>query len=267
MASFKRRVREASETAAVRRADRDLARFAPELGPVRPAVATGLEGIASLIQRPGALSPNIASAIQPRVAMESEATARNFANLLQEQAGMAARTNLPLSFKNALAAGTGIAGERAQRDIRRGAMAESEGLRRDDLSQVYELLDRLMQARGLGAQEAAGRRGERRQEKASQLATYASLIGAFASGSKFKEGARQVDGEQVLAAVNQMPVYKWRYKGGEGEHVGPMAEDFNAALGVGDAPDDMIQGVDANGALMAAIQALTRRLDALEGRG
>ena len=46
-------------------------------------------------------------------------------------------------------------------------------------------------------------------------------------------------------------------------HLGPMAQDFAAAFGLGD-NDQVINVVDANGVLMVAIQALYRRVQALE---
>ena len=46
-------------------------------------------------------------------------------------------------------------------------------------------------------------------------------------------------------------------------HLGPMAQDFKAAFGLGES-DKMINIVDANGVLMVAVQALYRRVQALE---
>ena len=46
-------------------------------------------------------------------------------------------------------------------------------------------------------------------------------------------------------------------------HLGPMAQDFKAAFGLGDS-DTVINMVDANGVVMVALQALYRRVLVLE---
>jgi hypothetical protein len=70
---------------------------------------------------------------------------------------------------------------------------------------------------------------------------------------------------EVLERLVGLPVHTWTY-GWDDEsvkHMGPMAQDFAAAFGLGDR-DDIIDMVDANGVLMAAVQALLDRVVALE---
>lgn len=74
-----------------------------------------------------------------------------------------------------------------------------------------------------------------------------------------------VDGKEVLQRLADLPISSWRYKWEQSgiRHLGPMAQDFRAAFGLGD--DDRTIGVlDANGVTMVAVQALYRRLTALE---
>lgn len=111
---------------------------------IRPGLQGGLGALGELLQNPGGLSPNISQAIAPRLAMESEAIGANFRGIQAEQAGAAARGNLPVSIKNALASALNVSQERAQRDARRGAMSESEALRRQDTAQVLDLLALLL---------------------------------------------------------------------------------------------------------------------------
>ena len=66
-----------------------------------------------------------------------------------------------------------------------------------------------------------------------------------------------VDGREVLTQLAGLPVSTWRYKDEETEarHLGPMAQDFHAAFGLGEdelhiAPSDMA------GVALAAIKAL-----------
>ena len=77
-----------------------------------------------------------------------------------------------------------------------------------------------------------------------------------------KTDFRQVEPRQVLAKVLDLPVAYWRYKTEEEDvrHLGPMAEDFHAAFGLG--PDDQgIPLLDAGGVALAAIQGLKAEQD------
>jgi Chaperone of endosialidase len=70
-----------------------------------------------------------------------------------------------------------------------------------------------------------------------------------------------VEPEEVLAKVASLPISTWHYKGDEAsvQHLGPMAQDFAAAFGLG--PDDRhIAPLDAAGVSLAAIQALNRKV-------
>jgi len=67
----------------------------------------------------------------------------------------------------------------------------------------------------------------------------------------------------VLDKLVAMPVSEWSYIAqGEGvRHIGPMAQDFAAAFGVGE-NDTTISTVDADGVALAAIQGLNAKLEA-----
>jgi hypothetical protein len=81
-----------------------------------------------------------------------------------------------------------------------------------------------------------------------------------------KEAFAPVDTRAVLDRVAAMPITTWRYKGQDEaiRHIGPTAQDFHAAFGVGDAPGYGITTVDADGVALAAIQALAKENGALE---
>lgn len=84
------------------------------------------------------------------------------------------------------------------------------------------------------------------------------------SDRDIKHGRASVDPEAVLEAVARLEVSEWSYdERPDVRHVGPMAQDFHAAFGVG-ADDRHIHPVDANGVTLLAIQALYRRVQALE---
>jgi hypothetical protein len=69
----------------------------------------------------------------------------------------------------------------------------------------------------------------------------------------------------VLARLVSLPVHTWTYAWDDPsvKHMGPMAQDFARAFGLGDR-DDMIDLIDASGVLMAGVQALHDRVSALE---
>jgi hypothetical protein len=75
---------------------------------------------------------------------------------------------------------------------------------------------------------------------------------------------RELDGEEVLAKLARMPIREWSYKAQDGaiRHVGPTAQDFKAAFGLGEY-DLRIGTVDADGIALRAIQALEARTQSL----
>lgn len=75
-----------------------------------------------------------------------------------------------------------------------------------------------------------------------------------------KENFQAVDVGQVLEAVTRMPVTRWNMKGDRNRtsHIGPVAQDFRAAFGVGEG-DKTINTADAQGVAFAAIQGLHRQ--------
>jgi len=73
-----------------------------------------------------------------------------------------------------------------------------------------------------------------------------------------------VDGEDLLARLRGVPVSTWNYKAQDASvrHMGPMAQDFYAAFGVGE--DSLrINTVDIDGVALAGVQALEARTRAL----
>jgi hypothetical protein len=78
-----------------------------------------------------------------------------------------------------------------------------------------------------------------------------------ASSVAVKRDMVPVDGADVLTQLAALPVSTWRYKEDETEaqHLGPMAEAFHAAFGLG-ADDKHIAPTDMAGVALAAIKAL-----------
>jgi len=71
-----------------------------------------------------------------------------------------------------------------------------------------------------------------------------------------KHAVEPVDVDAVLAAVGTLPINTWRYDHSpDVTHIGPMADDFYRAFGVGHGPST-ISTIDRDGVALAAIQAL-----------
>ncbi|GAA3091197.1 hypothetical protein GCM10017562_72910 [Streptomyces roseofulvus] len=71
---------------------------------------------------------------------------------------------------------------------------------------------------------------------------------------------------QILALLDDLPISEWRYDWDpDALHIGPMAQDWRAAFGYG-RRETVIDTVDAQGVLIAAVQELSRRLRHLEAQ-
>jgi hypothetical protein len=82
------------------------------------------------------------------------------------------------------------------------------------------------------------------------------------SDRNMKNHFRTLDPKQVLDKFSTVPITEWSYKAQDPSirHIGPMAQDFYAAFGLGE--DKLRIGtVDADGVMMAAIQGLNAKLN------
>jgi hypothetical protein len=77
-----------------------------------------------------------------------------------------------------------------------------------------------------------------------------------------KENWVDVDARDVLARLAALPIGEWNYKaqGTQVRHIGPAAQDFHAAFGLGHS-DRVITTVDADGVALAAIKGAHARLE------
>ena len=81
-----------------------------------------------------------------------------------------------------------------------------------------------------------------------------------------KDHVTVVDGRDVLKRLTSVPIATWNYRTQDDaiRHIGPMAQDFRAAFGVGE-NDTTITTVDADGVALAAIQGLHHIVQEKEG--
>jgi hypothetical protein len=77
-----------------------------------------------------------------------------------------------------------------------------------------------------------------------------------------KENLQPVNAQNVLEKMATLPMNTWNYKSQDAaiRHIGPMAQDFKAAFGVGET-DTGIATVDEEGVALAAIQGLNQKLN------
>lgn len=81
------------------------------------------------------------------------------------------------------------------------------------------------------------------------------------SSRTLKEAFAQIDAGAILDKLVALPISTWQYKNNdaEGTHLGPVAEDFKAAFGLGN-DERHISTVDEEGVALAAIQGLNAKL-------
>jgi hypothetical protein len=80
-----------------------------------------------------------------------------------------------------------------------------------------------------------------------------------------KENVDPVNVQDVLQKVAALPLSTWNYKSQDASirHLGPMAQDFRAAFGLGES-DRAITSVDEQGVALAAIQGLNEKVKELQ---
>jgi hypothetical protein len=87
------------------------------------------------------------------------------------------------------------------------------------------------------------------------------------SDVRTKHRFRELDGDDILARIARMPVTEWSYLAQDDaiRHIGPTAQDFHAAFGLGEDPL-RIGTLDADGVALAGVKALEARSRAQEER-
>lgn len=81
---------------------------------------------------------------------------------------------------------------------------------------------------------------------------------ATLSDASAKANFTTIDSRQVLNSLSSIAIATWNYKGQHPSirHIGPNAQDFSNAFGLGGESSSYISSVDADGVALAAIQGL-----------
>lgn len=94
---------------------------------------------------------------------------------------------------------------------------------------------------------------------------FLSIPGVLSQGSdrESKEAIESLDGEAVLEKVMALPIYEWNYiqDPQKARHIGPMAQDFYAAFGLGNSETNLSPS-DVTGVAVAALQEMNRKVEA-----
>jgi len=85
------------------------------------------------------------------------------------------------------------------------------------------------------------------------------------SSKEFKEDFTQQDLQSALARICKLSITKWRFKGSDEYHIGPLAEEFYDAFKVG-TNNKSISTVDPAGVALLGIQALAKNQDDLAAK-
>lgn len=96
------------------------------------------------------------------------------------------------------------------------------------------------------------------------------VAGGTVTGSSdrnIKENFKAINHYDILDKVTSLEVTEWNYISDQSEtrHIGPMAQDFYAAFGVG-MDDKHISMVDVDGIALASIKALNEKLNAKDSK-
>jgi hypothetical protein len=152
-------------------------------------------------------------------------------------------------------------GKNARTANRQGSIVMGDGCAGFSSDSVYATANNQFVARGCGGVKFFTNQG---LTAGVQIAAGGSAWSSVSDRNR-KENFLAVDGEDLLGRLRSVPVTSWNYLAQDRSirHMGPMAQDFYAAFGLGES-DLMISSIDIDGVNLAAVQALTARTDVLQ---
>ena len=153
-------------------------------------------------------------------------------------------------------------GKNARAGWRQGAIVLGDGCAGFSSDSVYATANNQFVARGCGGINFYT---SRNLSSGVQVAAGGSSWSAVSDRNR-KHGFTDVDGEELLGQLTQVPVTRWHYnaQGDSVWHMGAMAQDFYAAFGLGE--DSLrISTIDMDGVTLRGVQALAVRTESLSG--
>jgi hypothetical protein len=101
----------------------------------------------------------------------------------------------------------------------------------------------------------------------SSMGSMGSMMGmaGMMSDRNVKENIKELDEAKILEKVSKLPVSNWEYKKDvenvpQGQHTGPMAQDWDVLFGSGTGDAKTIPIVDAIGVALASVKALVKEI-------
>jgi len=113
----------------------------------------------------------------------------------------------------------------------------------------YDLQNRFGSNSSL-ANFGSGMKGGNKSIDWGKIAAAGGTAAMAFSSRKLKENIKEIKPGSVSSKFKKLPIYQWSYKGDKTRHIGPMAEEFRDAFGVGDGTT--LQLVDVMGSLIAS---------------
>lgn len=104
------------------------------------------------------------------------------------------------------------------------------------------------------------------QERASRnnmIGTVAGIgIGLLSLSSEAAKAATEKS-PRLLDKLKDVRIDKWKYHGGDRDHIGPYAEEFNNTFGVGKNHQSYLDVIDVLGVTLGSIKELNRKVESL----
>jgi len=149
-------------------------------------------------------------------------------------------------------------GKNARTANRQGSIVLGDGCAGFSSDSVYPTANNQFIARGCGGVKIFTNQS---LTSGVELAAGGSSWSAVSDRNR-KENFLAVEGEDLLLRLRSVPVSSWNYLSQDRaiRHMGPMAQDFRAAFGLGES-NLLINSLDIDGVNMAGVQALTARTD------
>ena len=82
----------------------------------------------------------------------------------------------------------------------------------------------------------------------------------FSSDRNLKDRFAEINKEEILDKVAELPIVEWSYKNYSQRHIGTMAQDFHALFPL-NTNDKALNEADLNGVALAAVQGLNQKVD------
>ncbi|HKP76373.1 MAG TPA: tail fiber domain-containing protein [Longimicrobiaceae bacterium] len=154
-------------------------------------------------------------------------------------------------------------GKNARTANRQGSVVLGDGCAGFSSDSVYPTANNQFIVRGCGGVKIFTDQG---LTSGVELASGGSSWSAVSDRNR-KENFLAVEGEDLLVRLRAVPVSTWNYLSQDRSirHMGPMAQDFSAAFGLGES-NLLINSLDIDGVNLAGVQALTARTDQLRAQ-